>query len=139
MIKTDVRTYDDIIILDSFKERFDYLKLGGKVGEKTFGFDRFINQRFYRSPEWKRIRQEVIIRDYGCDLGIRDRQIDGLILIHHMNPITVNQIKKLDLSILDPKYLISVSFETHQAIHYSSKYFLSDLDKTRRPGDTKLW
>lgn len=135
----NLRTYEELIILDTFKQRFNYLKLSGKIGSLTFGIDRYINQTFYRSPEWRRIRQEVIIRDKGLDLGCKGRPIQTIVLVHHMNPVSVSQLKNLDPLVIDPNFLISVSFETHQAIHYASKYILADLEPDRKHGDTNLW
>jgi hypothetical protein len=134
-----IRTYWDLRRLQSFEERFAYLALHGQVGEATFGFDRYINQGFYRSTEWKRIRSFVIVRDNGCDLGIEDREIHDAVYIHHMNPMTRDQIRDGDESILNPDYLISVTHKTHNAIHYGDRSLLPAIVVERKPGDTKLW
>lgn len=115
----DIRTYTELMKLNTFEERLEYLKLDGVVGEDTFGFDRWLNQRFYNSEEWKRIRSEVIVRDNGCDLGIPDHEIHSYkILIHHMNPITKNDILNRSDYLLNPEYLITTIKPTHDAIHY---------------------
>ena len=135
-----IRTYDELIIFPTFEERYEYLRLTGKVGEETFGYDRRFNQMFYRSKEWKRIRDIVILRDNGCDLGVEGYDIHDRILIHHMNPLTMEDIKASSLNLMDPRYLISVSFNTHQAIHFGTQ--LGDLitmPKERRPNDTCPW
>lgn len=134
-----IRTYSELIRLKSFEERFEYLKLSGEIGIQTFGFDRYLNQSLYRSPEWKKVRREIIIRDNGCDLGIDGYDIIGKIIIHHMNPLSIEAIRDRKPYIMDPEYLISVSLNTHNAIHYSDDSILPKLPKERRPGDTKLW
>lgn len=133
------KRYSELIRLKTFDERFEYLKLPGVVGLTTFGYDRFLNQRFYRSLEWRRIRDIVIIRDNGCDLGFPGFEIYSKILIHHMNPINIKDIYEFNNKILDPEFLICVSPETHQAIHYSDKTKLYRLPPERHRGDTKLW
>ena len=138
---TNFRTYSELITLPTFKERFNYLKLNGYIGEQTFGFDRYLNQKFYRLPEWKRIRREVILRDNGCDLGMVDREIPpGVrIIVHHMNPIAVKDIaNKLDW-ILDPEYLICTMKITHDAIHYGDENLLYADPIERMPNDTTPW
>lgn len=127
------------MLLPTFKERFEYLKLSGRVGEETFGFDRWINQKFYRSAEWKHIRDQVIIRDNGCDLGVEGREIYGKILIHHMNPITKKDILDRTDLLLNPMYLISVTKQTHDAIHYSDEYILMNDPIVRSRNDTCPW
>lgn len=135
-----IRTYKHLLILPTFEERFQYLKLDGKVGEETFGFDRYFNQKFYRSTEWKHIRNYVIARDLGCDLAIFDRQIIGRIYVHHMNPISLEDIKDASEYILNPDCLVCVSKETHDAIHYGDGSLLMTTKPIERtPGDTKLW
>ena len=134
-----IRTYSELITLSTFEERFEYLRLGGKVGKETFGFDRYINQIFYKDPEWLRIRNEVIIRDNGCDLGIEDRKIHGRILVHHMNPITVDDILNRSKYLLDPEYLISTMKNTHDAIHYSDESLLAKDPIIRIKNDTCPW
>lgn len=136
---TRIRTYSEMIREDTFEGRFDYLKLEGAVGRSTFGFDRHINQRFYRSHEWKNLRHYVIVRDNGCDLGVDDYAIRGTPLIHHINPISVDDITHGMDWILDPEYLISTSHDTHNAIHYGDRSLLRQPYKERSPNDTKLW
>lgn len=134
-----IRCYSELIIRLTIEDRYDYLKLSGLVGKETFGLDRYLNQKFYKSTEWKRIRELVIIRDEGFDLGILDFPIQGKILIHHMNPIKIRDIRLKNLDILNPEFLISVSERTHQAIHYGNKSLLPYIPKQRKPGDTRLW
>lgn len=134
------RTYQYLLTLSTFEERFQYLKLGGRVGKETFGFDRYFNQIFYRSPEWKQIRNFVIARDQGCDLAIFDRQIYGRVYVHHMNPISLDDIKDATDYLLNPDYLVCASKETHDAIHYGDESLLIPTKLTERsPGDTTLW
>lgn len=134
-----IRTYSELITLPTFEERYRYLRLGGKVGEETFGFDRYINQVFYRSQEWRSIRDYVIVRDHGCDLGIEDREIAGRILIHHMNPISVEDILNRSEYLLDPEYLISTIKNTHDAIHYGDESLLIVAPIERTRNDTCPW
>lgn len=137
-----IRTYSELIKLPTFEQRFDYLNLHGKVGESTFGFDRYLNQKFYKSSIWKQIRRDVIVRDNGCDLGIKDYEILGKVIIHHMNPVTIDQLSSNDLSsILNPDYLICTSLDTHNAIHYGDKTLLTQCVKNieRSPFDTCPW
>ena len=134
------KSYLELTKLPTFKERYDYLKLGGAVGKETFGYARWLNQTLYRSPEWKRLRNQIIARDEGCDLGIADRPIQTKIYIHHINPITQEQILARSPIIFDPNNLICVSFDTHQAIHYSDeKMLIPDKPTERRPNDTCPW
>ena len=139
MIRMSIRTYSELITLPTFEERFKYLQLGGKVGEDTFGHDRYLNQMFYTSDEWRRIRRDVIVRDNGCDLGIQDREIHGLIIIHHMNPITIEDIINRSEFLLNPEYLISTVKNTHDAIHFSDERILIADPIERRPNDTCPW
>lgn len=134
-----IRTYSRLIEIPSFEERYRYLRLGGKVGEATFGMDRYLNQVFYNTDEWKRIRRLVILRDCGCDLGIADREIMGLIIVHHMNPITKDDIVRRSKFLLDPEYLICVSKNTHDAIHYGDESLLVLPIIERTPYDTCPW
>lgn len=134
-----IRTYSELITLPTFKERYEYLRIGGKVGEETFGFDRYLNQIFYKSKEWLDIRDEVIIRDNGCDLGIEGREIHSKILIHHMNPITVKDILERSDLLLNPEYLISTVKNTHDAIHYGDSSLLVKDPIERRKNDTCPW
>ena len=136
---TNIKTYSELVKLPTFEERYKYLRLSGRVGEDTFGFGRYMNQNFYRSTAWKRIRDEVIIRDDGCDLGIEDRIIQGKILIHHMNPITDRDILGLTDILLDPEYLICVSHTTHNAIHYGDEGLLILNPIARAKNDTCPW
>lgn len=135
------RTYSELQRIDTFEERFHYLALRGVVGEATFGFDRYMNQMFYSSPQWKRVRQIVIVRDNGCDLGIQGREIHKPtpIYIHHMNPMDPDDIKHSRPEILDPEFLISVTHRTHNAIHYGDVNQLVKPFAERQPGDTTLW
>lgn len=135
-----MKTYSELISLRTFEDRFNYLKLNGQVGRETFGFDRIYNQKFYRSREWKDIRNYVITRDLGCDLGIKDREIQGRIMVHHMNPISLEDIQHSSDYLLNPEFLITVSPKTHDAIHYSDEsILLPSMVIERKPGDTKLW
>ena len=140
-MNTNIKSYSELITLPTFMDRFKYLKMNGKVGEETFGFDRYLNQMFYRTPEWKSIRRKIILRDGGCDLGIEDREIPkGVrIYIHHMNPISPKDIaNKLDW-ILDPEYLICTTKVTHDAIHYGDETLLYSEPIERTKGDTCPW
>lgn len=136
---TTIKCYSELVRLPTFKERYEYLRLNGVVGKETFGFDRYMNQFFYRSPEWKRIRDLVITRDNGCDLGIPGREIFGRILIHHMNPIEPEDIRGHSELILDPEYLITTIHDTHLAIHYGDEHQLLQEPVVRRPNDTCPW
>ena len=134
-----ILTYSDLVMLPTFLERYHYLKLGGKVGVETFGFDRYLNQLLYQSQKWKDARDFVIIRDNGCDLGIEDRDIGGKIYVHHMNPITIEDIEKESEFLFDPEFLISTSHTTHNAIHYGDESLLL-LDPIERTiNDTCPW
>lgn len=134
-----IRTYSELITIPTFIGRYQYLRLGGVVGEETFGFDRYLNQMFYTSGPWLSARDAVIIRDNGCDLGIEGREIDGKILVHHMNPVTVDDILKARDWIIDPEYLISTVKPTHDAIHYGDESLLMTDPIERRPNDTCPW
>lgn len=135
-----MRTYSELSLLDTFEDRFRYLLLSGSVGAETFGFDRYINQSFYRSREWRSVRDLVIIRDGGCDLGIPGFEIRDRILIHHMNPMRVEDLLHGGEEVLDPAFLITTTHKTHNAIHYG---YENNLPRTvvfeRSPGDTQLW
>lgn len=135
----NIRTYSELITLSTFEERYEYLRIGGKVGEETFGFDRYLNQAFYKSKEWLAIRDKVIVRDNGCDLGVEGREINGKILIHHMNPITVKDILERSDFLLNPEYLISTVKNTHDAIHYGDDSLLVKDPIERRKNDTCPW
>lgn len=135
-----IRTYSELIKLDSFIERYRYLKLSGKVGADTFGFDRWLNQMFYKTPEYRKVRREVILRDNGCDLGDSNFEISGRVIIHHMNPITQTDILKRSEFALDPEYMICVSHGTHNAIHYGDESQLPIVDIVERyPNDQVPW
>lgn len=135
-----IRRYSELIQLETFEERFRYLQLGAKVGKSTFGFDRILNQQFYGSREWQDIRNYVIKRDNGYDLGCEGYEIHSRILIHHMNPITEEQILHRDSDILNPNYLITTCHRTHNAIHFSDEsMILANQIVERRPGDTCPW
>lgn len=136
---SNIRTYDELTKFETFEERFKYLKLDGSVGKDTFGFDRYLNQNFYRSKEWKDVRNHVIARDLGRDLGVEGREIFDKVLIHHMNPITANDIIEKTDFLLNPNYLISTSKSTHDAIHYGDFNPLFSSYTKRCKGDTKLW
>lgn len=134
-----IRTYSELIKLPTFRERFQYLKLEGIVGEATFGFDRYLNQVLYQSPRWRSSRDKVIIRDNGCDLGVEGHEIHGLILVHHMNPVTIEDIEKESEFLFDPEYLISTMHRTHNAIHYGDEGLLLTAPIERRMNDTCPW
>ena len=140
IVKTmTIRTYSELILLPTFEERFEYLRLDGKVGEDTFGFDRYLNQFFYRSQEWKKIRDYVIIRDNACDLGVEGHDIYSKVLIHHMNPITARDIEKRTDLLLDPEYLICTTHNTHNAIHYGDENLIIKVPIVRTKNDTCPW
>lgn len=135
-----MRTYSELMTLPDFQSRFEYLKLDGTIGDNTFGFDRYMNQAFYHSAEWKRLRNQIIVRDMGCDLGIPGNEITGRIYIHHMNPIRLDDIVNQTVFLTNPEFLICVSHETHNAIHYGldklpEKKFMIE----RSPNDTCPW
>jgi len=134
-----IRLYSELRRFDTFDDRFNYLKLDGEVGRSTFGFDRYINQKFYTSYEWKRARDEVIVRDNGCDLGISGHEIHGSLLIHHINPIIPDDIIHGEEWIFDPEYLITTTQITHNAIHFGNDRLLPKIVTSRSPNDTKLW
>ena len=136
-MKKMIRTYSELIKLKTFKDRFEYLD--GIVGEETFGFDRYMNQIFYKSREWTSVRQSVIIRDNGCDLGVEGYEIHGKILIHHMNPINLSDIVHKTDELLNPDYLITTVLSTHNAIHYGDASLLPVLPIERRANDTCPW
>lgn len=135
----NIRTYSELSKLTTFEERYRYLRLGGRIGEETFGFDRWINQMFYKDSEWLKIRDEVIIRDNGCDLGIEGREIYSRIIVHHMNPITKADILDRSEFLLDPEYLICTVKNTHDAIHYGDENLLITLPMERNVNDTCPW
>lgn len=133
------KSYSDLRKFVTFEERFEYLSLGGEVGVSTFGFDRWINQHFYRSIEWKQARDVAIVRDEGCDLGIPGRVIRANLLVHHMNPVSPQDLIDGEAWVLDPEYLITTTHQTHNAIHYGDMSLTPREPVERRPGDTRLW
>lgn len=143
MMKTNtstiIRTYSELITIPTFLARYEYLRLGGQVGRETFGFDRYLNQQFYHSDEWRSIRDFIITRDLGCDLGLEGYDIHGRIYIHHMNPITVKDIRDYTDYLVDPEYLICTTHNTHNAIHYGDSSLLIAEPVERTPYDTCPW
>ena len=135
----NIRTYSDLSKLTTFEDRYNYLRLNGFVGQETFGFDRYLNQVFYKSAKWRSVRDFVIVRDNGCDLGIEGREIYGKIIIHHMNPITIQDIEQESDFLLDPEFLISTVHETHNATHYGDENLLIRVPIERKPNDTCPW
>ena len=133
------RSYSELVKLPTFSERYNYLRLVGKVGSTTFGFDRYLNQSFYTSRDWRQVRQAVIARDAGCDLGLEGYEIFDRVYVHHMNPLTKKQVLAADENMFDLEYLISCTLNTHNAIHYGDPNSLVRLPPERRPGDTTLW
>ena len=135
-----IKTYSELITLPTFEERYRYLRLSGSVGKETFGFDRYLNQLFYqRSQLWKHIRDEVIIRDNGCDLGVEDRDIYGRVIVHHMNPISMDDLLHESDYLLNPQFLICTSHATHNAIHYGDEKLLMIGPIERTKNDTCPW
>lgn len=135
-----IKTYSEMIKYKTLEDRYNYLRLFGDVGKDTFGHARYLNQDFYRSKEWKRIRNEVIVRDNGCDLGVDGYDIYDRIYIHHMNPVSIEDFVEYDTErLLNPETLVCVSFKTHQAIHYGDEKLLPQVLIERKPGDTKFW
>lgn len=136
---TKLRSYSELRRISDFKERFEYLALRGVVGDRTFGFDRYMNQKFYTSRQWRSVRDQVIVRDQGCDLSMAGFEIHSRLYIHHMNPMTVGDLKDGEAHVLDPEYLIATTHRTHNAIHYGDAALLAKPFIERRSGDTKLW
>lgn len=134
-----IRSYRELRRINDFEERYDYLKLSGEVGRATFGYDRKMNQKFYKSKEWRDLRHHVITRDFGCDLGVEGYEIHSGLYIHHMNPLTMDTLIQGNDDILDPEYLITTTHRTHNAIHYGDARQLMTPFKDRTRGDTKLW
>lgn len=139
VIRMSIRTYSELIVIPTFKERFEYLRLDGTVGKETFGFDRYLNQVFYHSHEWKSIRDQVIVRDNGCDLGIEGYEIYGRIIIHHMNPLTMEDVLDRNPIIFNPEFLITTTHNTHNAIHYGDENLLITTPIERSKNDTCPW
>ena len=136
---TIVRSYNELRRIDGYEDRFRYLSLNGSVGSSTFGYDRWLNQRFYTSREWRQLRDHVIARDNGCDLGIDGYEIHDKILVHHMNPMIVDDLLAGEESIMDPKFLVVTSHRSHNAIHYGDESLLPRKYTPRERGDTRLW
>ena len=139
MRNTMIRTYRECMQLPTFQERYRYLQIGGQVGKETFGFDRYLNQMLYRTPEWKRFRRDMIVRDNGCDLGCEGYEIYGNVLVHHVNPITVEDVMNRNPCIFDPNNVICTSLNTHNAIHYGDETLLITEPVIRKPNDTCPW
>ena len=133
------KTYKELIAMDDFLDRYEYLRIGGTVGESTFGSNRYLNQILYRSYDWKKFRREMIIRDNGCDLAHPDYEISGIIVLHHINPITIDDVKNRRRCVFDPENVVCVSHRTHEAIHYGDDTLLMKGPVVRRPGDTIPW
>lgn len=138
-MRTNTKTYSELIKIPTYEERFQYLQLKGAVGTDTFGYDRYLNQILYNSPEWKRLRNQIIIRDNGCDLGCEGYEIYGRILIHHLNPITVEDVVSRNPIVFDPENLVCVSHNTHNAIHYGDESLLILAPVERTKNDTCPW
>lgn len=138
-MKTYIKSYFEMLSFSTYEERLKYLQLNSNVGEDTFGFDRYLNQQLYKSKEWRDFRQKIILRDNGCDLGIQGHEIPCKVLIHHINPLTKDDILKRDPSIFDPNNVISVTLETHNAIHYGMYIPRSSIVLERSPNDTCPW
>ena len=138
-MSTTSRSYSELVLLETFEERFKYLQIHGQVGCETFGFNRWVNQRFYTSQAWRSLREQVIIRDNSCDLGIEDREIHSRLIVHHMNPLTQADMEFGTRMALDPENLICTTHDTHNAIHYGNASLLAQPYTPRSPGDTKLW
>jgi len=134
------KCYSELTQFETLVERYRYLKLGGELGASTFGFDRYLNQQFYKLKEWKISRTRVIVRDNGCDLGVPGLEIVGMVIVHHINPITIDDVKNRNPILFDPEFLISTQLNTHNAIHYGDETLLiSETPLERSPNDTKLW
>jgi hypothetical protein len=136
---TKTRSYSELSRLNTFQERYEYLSLQGEVGSQTFGFDRWINQQFYTSREWRYLRRDIIVRDNSCDLGIDGYDVHSRLIVHHMNPLVQFDIVHGTQNALDPEFLICTTHKTHNAIHYGDPSLLEKPYTPRRPGDTKLW
>lgn len=133
------KTYSELVSMDNYLDRYEYLRIGGVVGESTFGSNRYLNQILYRSYDWKKFRREMIIRDNGCDLAHPDYEIGGIIILHHINPITIDDVKNRRRCVFDPENVVCVSHRTHEAIHYGDDTLLMKGPVVRRPGDTIPW
>lgn len=138
-MKQKILSYSELLTIPTYEGRLDYLKIGGVVGKTTFGFDRYLNQDFYRSREWKRLREQIFVRDLGCDLALDDRPIIGRYIVHHMNPISSEDIVHSSDFLMNPEYLITVDPETHNAIHYGHETSRPSAFSDRKPNDTCPW
>ena len=134
-----MRKYSELIRIPTFEERYEYLRIGGLVGDSTFGFERYLNQMLYTSQKWRRLRNQIIIRDNGCDLALDGYEIQGQIIVHHINPLVIEDLKEISDEIFDPEYLVCTSLMTHNAVHYGDKNLLPKPLVERRPGDTCPW
>lgn len=134
-----MRSYSELRRFDTFEERYEYLQLGGGVGVATFGFDRYMNQAFYASTDWRRARREVILRDEGCDLGVLGYEINSSLLVHHINPMDIEDLVHQEEWVLNPEYLITTTQKTHNAIHFGDRSLLAKPFVDRARNDTKLW
>lgn len=135
-----LKSYSELRELKTYEQRFKYLQIGGRIGIETFGYDRYLNQMFYNLPNWKKVRDQVIIRDNGCDLGLEGYSIPGKVIIHHINPITIDDVLEGNPEIFDPEYLVCVSHATHNAIHYGDETYPHKFEVIeRRPNDTVPW
>lgn len=139
VIRMSIKTYSELCTIATFEERYDYLRLGGRVGEDTFGFERYLNQKFYQSTEWRHFRDSIIVRDFGCDLGLTGYEIHGPIYLHHLNPLTVSDLKNRADALMNPENVICTSFTTHQAIHYGDRNLLPQPLILRTRNDTCPW
>lgn len=135
----NIKSYSELMSFPTFEERYEYLRIGSRVGEATFGYDRYLNQILYKSPEWRRFRDEIIIRDNGCDLGCPDRELHERIIVHHINPITVEDVVNRSPKVFDSENVICVSHNTHEAIHYGNEDLLIKDPVERKPYDTCPW
>lgn len=138
-MKTSIRTYLELCQIPTFEDRYEYLRIGSRVGESTFGFDRYLNQALYYSPRWRKTRDGILIRDNGNDLGLEDYPIKSRIVVHHMNPLSIEDVEEMRDEVFDPRFLICVSENVHRAIHFGDASLLPKPPIERRPGDTKLW
>lgn len=136
---TTTKSYSELMRLKTFEERYQYLRIGGAVGAETFGYDRYLNQILYNSHDWRKFRNPIILRDNGCDLACLDRELESRVIIHHINPITVEDVLNRDPKIFDPENVICVSHNTHQAIHYGDENLLYKNPVERKPNDTCPW
>nr|DAI45394.1 MAG TPA: HNH endonuclease bacteriophage, HNH Endonuclease, DNA.52A [Caudoviricetes sp.] len=139
MIDERIRTYSELCRLETFVDRYRYLRLSGEVCKETFGFERYLNQVFYHSREWKMLRDKVIVRDMGCDLGLDGYEIHGQIYVHHMNPVLIKDVREVSDLLVNPEYLVCTTLRTHNAIHYGDETLLDTGITERRPNDTCPW